>query len=99
MASLTIDFQDGFAGDPVVARVDGREVYRARDVTTDYAIGRADSVTVEVDEGAVDIEVELPAKGLSKVLTLEMPATVYVGVSTLDDEIAYRLSEEAFLYF
>jgi hypothetical protein len=99
MVSLVIDLQDGFSDDTVVIRVDGQEVFHKEGVNTDYSLGRADSVEIPVPEGCVNVEVTVPSRHLSGTIVLEVSATVYLGVSILDDRIDYRISDEMFLYF
>lgn len=99
MASLVIDLQDGFSDDTVVIRVDGQEIFHKRGVNTDYALGRADSVKIQVPEGSVEVAVTVPSRHLSDTIVLEVSTTVYLGVSILDDGIDYRISDEMFLYF
>jgi hypothetical protein len=45
---LGIDLQDGFVEDTVVIRVDGREIFKQENVSTVYALGRADAVETQV---------------------------------------------------
>ncbi|MHC4617840.1 MAG: hypothetical protein ACYTEQ_08815 [Planctomycetota bacterium] len=99
MASLAIDLQDGFSDDTVVIRVDGQEIFHKQGVNTDYALGRADSVEIQIPEGSVNVEVTVPSRRLSDTIVLEVSATVYLGVSIPDDEIHFRTSDEMFLYF
>lgn len=99
MVSLVIDLQDGFADDTVVIRVEGREVYHKQAVNTDYSLGRADSVEVQVREGSVSVEIAVPSRRLSDTKVLEVSRTVYLGVSILGEKIDYRISDEMFLYF
>lgn len=99
MATLTIDFQDGFSGDTVVVRIDGREIFNSADVNTDYSIGRADSVALEVTKGTVDVDISVPSRQSSGHLTIDVSRTPYLGVSIVDDSIEFRPSDEMFSYF
>lgn len=99
MALVVIDLQEGFSDDTVVIQVNGREAFHKLNVETDYAIGRADSVAIQVPEGPVRIEVRVPSKGLSDSQVLEAAEKVYVGVSIVQGKINFRLSHEEFLYF
>ena len=99
MVTLAIDLQDGFSDDTVVIRVDGQEIFHKEGVNTDYSLGRADSVEIQVPEGSVNVEVTVPSRHLSDTIVLEVSTTVYLGVSILDDRIDYRISDEMFLYF
>lgn len=99
MASLVIDLQDGFADDTVVIRVDAQEIFHQQGVNTDYALGRADSVEIQVPEGSVDVEVTVPSRHVSGTIVLEVLAPVYLAVSISDNSVHYRVSDEMFLYF
>lgn len=99
MAPLTIDFQAGFTGDTIVVLVDGTEVQRREGVTTDYSIGRADSVEVDAAAGRVTVEVRVPTQGISGETTVDVAETPYVGVSSEDGKVEFHLSPEMFIYF
>ena len=99
MASLVIDLQDGFSNDTVVVQVNGQEIFHKEGVNTDYSIGRADSVEIQVPEDSVRVEVAVPSRHLSDIVVLKVLTTVYLGISILDDKIEHRISDEMFLYF
>lgn len=98
MATLRIDLQDGFAGDPVAIRLDGREVYRKDAVRTDLRISRADGLDIVVPGGGGVIEVE--ARGLTARVEVRPDRTPYLAVN-LDAEgrPQVRASSEPFAYF
>jgi len=95
MSTLHVALQDGFAGDEVAIRVDGREVWRKAGVKTDIRISRADAAEVEAPSGAA---VEIEARGRTAAVRAD-PATPHLGVS-LDREgrPQMRLSAEPFAY-
>jgi hypothetical protein len=99
MASLVIDFQDGFSDDTVVVQVDGQVIFHKKGVNTDYSLGRADSVEIQVHEGSVNVDVTVPSRHLSDTVALEVSTKIYLGVSIIDDRISFRVSDELFLYF
>lgn len=99
MALLVIDLQDGFSNDTVVVQVDGQEIFHKEGVNTDYSIGRADSVEIQVPEDFVRVEITVPSRRLSDTVVLKVLPTVYLGMSILDDKIEHRISDEMFLYF
>jgi hypothetical protein len=70
MSSLRINLMAGFDAEPVVLRLDGREVYSQPAVRTDYSIGLADSLAVEVDGNVRELEVALPRRGVRQVIPL-----------------------------
>ena len=99
MSALRVDLQSGFAGDHVVIDVAGRTVYDKRAVSTDYAIGRADAVAVEVKPGPQNVEVRLPERRLARKFAIEVEdRDVYAAASVDGAEITFRLSDEPFQY-
>ena len=65
MGTLTLDLREGFQNDPVVVRVDGREVANMPTLSTDYSIGLAKRISTPVGKGPTVVEIECPAKGLT----------------------------------
>jgi hypothetical protein len=61
---LRIDLREGFSGDTVVVRAGGRELLRREGVSTDYSVGLAASLELDVPEGVPEVEVELPERGI-----------------------------------
>lgn len=99
MIPLFIDLQDGFSDDVVVIRVDNEDVFHKKGVSTDYSLGRADSVETKVSEGSVDVAVTVPSRSLSDRVVLEVATAVYLGVSIIDGRIVFVVSEESFTYY
>jgi hypothetical protein len=83
MPILQVDLREGFDGDLVVVRVDGREAYRQDGVRTNYSVGLADRVGIEVPRGTVRVELVLPERGLSAAIAHEAigPATLAFALS------------------
>jgi hypothetical protein len=96
MAALHIALLDGFSGDAVKIRIDGREVYRKEGVKTDLRISRADGIDVDAGSGAT---VEVEARGLEAAASVDPARTPYLAVS-LDDtgRPQLRPSTEPFAY-
>ena len=78
MSALTIDLQDGFSADRVVILVNGREVAARSGVTTKRVIGLAETLSVEVPDGPVRVEIVLPGRGLRDSVEAKEP---HLGVS------------------
>lgn len=97
-ADLAIALQDGFEEDLVVVRVDGDEVLRRRDVTTDVRIGLAHSFDVRIERLPATVEVELPDRGLSGRTTVEAGGPLHLGASVVDGAVRFRVSERPFGY-
>ena len=96
---LVIDLQDGFADDTVAISVEGQEILNRDGVTTNYAIGRADSVQTDVAPGPIRVEIRIPTRHLTHEIALDLSAATYLGVSLAGDKISVRISGEMFLYF
>ena len=97
-AVLSIALQDGFEGEPVVVRVNGKEVYRKNSVQTDYRISLADSFEVPLPDDPITVEVELPQRNARATQPIEAEGTVYVGVSWLEGKLQFRISDTPFGY-
>jgi len=98
VAVLTVDLQDGFEGDEVIVRVDGKPVYHEPQVSTLTMIGRATGFTAETSQSPVDVEVDLPKRQLTDRFSVDVTATPHVGISVSGDQLTHRLSSEAFGY-
>ncbi len=99
MTSLHIALHDGFKDDTVAIRVNGEKVFEKSGVTTKMQISYADSFEVDVPEGNVNVDVNLPLKHLSSSTSLQVEAPVYLGIDlTLENTIDYRISQEPFRY-
>lgn len=102
MIPLKIDFQEGFQNDEVVVRIDGKEVFRADNVTTKLTIGLAGSFTKEIPLGKHEVEVFLPRRDVSRNLALYLAEKpLYLGVHLRNGTqypIEYCVSAEPFGY-
>jgi hypothetical protein len=72
MPSLQIDFEDGFNGDTVVVRADGRELWRENDVTTNPVVSLATIARFDVPAGA-QVEVSVPTRRLTATERVKTP--------------------------
>ncbi len=100
MPPLHLALQGGFAGETVVVKVNGREVFRNPEVKTRMQIGLAADFEVDVPAGTARIEVEIPERKTST--SFEVPITAgatYVGIS-LDrsGKIEHVVSDQPFGY-
>jgi hypothetical protein len=93
VATLAIELQDGFRDDDVVVRAAGREE-RLEGVTTNLAISRAAGVELEVPDGPVDVEVAVPARGLSVRRRVDARERAYVVVNATADGLEAEPSPE-----
>ena len=90
MRPLQIDFEDGFSGDTVVIRVDGRELWREDDVTTNLAVSVATIARLEVPAG-MEVEVSVPTRRLTATERVETP---YLEVEIVGVKLVLRPSRE-----
>ena len=95
MPRLSIDLQDGFAGDEVIVRVNGKEVARRSAVRTKRMLGLADSLEVPVPGGAVALEIELPAKQIRGTRDVRHS---HVSVSLAGRDVQFTEADEPFGY-
>lgn len=98
MASLHIALEEGFEGDLVVVRVNGRDVYDKQDVKTRLQIGLADSFNTSVERGKAQVEIAVPTRKLTEKLSVDVDDRIFVGASLQGDAIRYRVSKEPFGY-
>lgn len=98
MATLRIDFQDGFTDDSVVVRVGGQEVYRGDNLRTSRLLGFAHTVTADVPPGRVMVEVDVPSRDISGAAALQVEDSAYLGVSIAEDGITFQPSGGPFGY-
>ena len=98
MSILRVDLQEGFANDAIDVRVNGRASLHQEGVTTQGMLGLATSAEIEVPEGLLSIEIEVPTKSLSKTIRLEPSESPYLGVSIGKGEIEHILSKRPFGY-
>lgn len=97
-STLHIALQDGFEGVRVLVSVNGRDVYEREDLWSDPRIGLADSFEVAQTEWPLVVAVRVPDAGLEGSITIETPATPFVGISIYEGQIRFRVSEGAFGY-
>jgi hypothetical protein len=98
METLQIDLQEGFANDQVIIKVNDQEIFR-ESVTTNLMHGFAASMETQVPRGFTTIDVQVPTKGLSKTILVDMTRILHVGIAIRDGIIEYRVSDEPFPYF
>lgn len=100
MATLHIALQEGFLqlNDSVVVRVNGRQVADRQNVRTRTQIGLADAFDVEVPAGELQLEIDMPSRGLREARQVTVEGTTYVGVSVENNELRMTVQREAFRY-
>jgi len=98
MATLRVDFQDGFGDDEVIVSVDANEQVRRGGLTTKRVIGLAGKETIEVERGRHTVLVEVPGRGISNEVEVDVKDSTYLGVSIADGNISFIVRGEAFGY-
>jgi hypothetical protein len=94
MAILTIDLQEGFSADTVAIRARGHEVYRRAGVTTNPAISLADSVPIDLPEGEIELEIDVPTRDLTRGVSLNLTGQLWLIVSIVDHMLETTVSSE-----
>ncbi|WP_439579211.1 hypothetical protein [Elioraea sp.] len=98
MPAITLDLQEGFAGETVEVRVDGVPVWRG-EVRTDWSIGLAERVELEVPATGGTVSVSVPSRPATIELLLEPGEARVLGVSLIGGGLVSRRSDEPFRYF
>lgn len=84
---VKFDFQHGFANDTIILKVNGKEVLKKDDLSTDLRISLAESITIEVPNGQTKLEIIVPTKNLSlsKTIMVDLESK-YIGISIINSE-------------
>jgi hypothetical protein len=98
VSTLHVALQEGFLNDRVVVKVNGAEIANRPDVSTRNQIGFAEAIEVEVPDGAAQVEVQVPTRGLAGTVGTYVEGKTYVGVSIEGDQVRLRQQREAFGY-
>ena len=93
MPNLNILLGDGFRNDTVIIRINGEEVARRSNVTTDLRISSAGRLDLKTPAAAVSVlTVEVPQQGVIGRLPLTPSETPYVAVSVQDQKLEFHSS-------
>lgn len=99
MAMLYVHLQDGFSGEPVTIRLDGKTVAENSAVKTRPQLGLAEIIPLEVPPGRHTLEVQVPAHTQVETITLGPDQELYIGLSlNPDGGLSHRISESPFGY-
>ena len=99
---LTIDLQEGFTKDLVIVSINGQEVFTAHDVSTSLLTGPARSWTTTVEEGVIQVYVQIPTRDLHAATMLTIQQPLFLGLSIVPtasgDTIRFLQSSDRFGY-
>jgi hypothetical protein len=98
MASLSIDFQEGFTGEAVIVEVNGKEVFRQEEVKTKRMLGLATSFEAQLPERGLHVKVILPNRNASKSIELRGKESYYLGVSVNEGKIEFTIFDKPMGY-
>jgi hypothetical protein len=98
VATLHISLEEGFQDDAVEIKVDGRTVFDKADLRTRLQIGLADSFETDVPNGEHEIELVVPARGISETFSVDPRDTPNVGISLEEQNAKVRFSKQPFGY-
>lgn len=90
---LHVKLRDGFRHNTVTIRVNGEEVYRRSDLTTDLTISVADVVEIPVEESRIQLQVAVEG-GPATTKDLHVRETPYVEIRIIDGSMELRASAE-----
>jgi hypothetical protein len=100
MNMLYIALQDGFKNDSLRITVNGQDVYKKNDVTTNLVISLADSIETSVDDGTeATVKVEADSRNVTNSVVIQPSNTPYLAVSIgQNNKIEFIISKEPFRY-
>jgi hypothetical protein len=94
MATLHLDFGDGFRQDDVIVRVGGQEVARKSALTTDLRISSAGSMEVSVPVRSTTLQIEVPKQGIVSSVQVNPAETPYAVVMVVNGKVEFYKSEK-----
>jgi hypothetical protein len=92
---MRVDLQDGFNDDRVELYANGVKVFAEEGVTTRRQLGFALSTEIEVPAGALEVEIRIPTRQLSKTFSVDTPN---LGISIRNGDIEIITSGKRFGY-
>jgi hypothetical protein len=94
--AMQIHLQDGFNGESVVIRVDGREVFRDPNVASKRLTGTAGHVAVQVASGDATVEIELKNTGLKHKVHVPRADATHLTFFVDQGKLKHAISSEPF---
>lgn len=93
MAVIGVHLQEGFEHDTVNILVNEHEVWHKADVTTKLLLGYAEVVELDVPEGDVTVQIELPERALAEKTEVKVEEQIYILVSNVDGALNCRVTQ------
>jgi len=98
VGTLRVDLQGGFDRDTVEVWVDEERRWRRAGVTTKFTLDLAESVPLEVPDGAADVRLVLPEKAIEQAMEALVAGDTYVVVRLEDDRLVVEQLAQAPYY-
>lgn len=95
MTNVRLYLAEGFANDRVVISIDGRKVFDEDGVTTKKLYGLAlELAPVAVAGGAVQIDIELPQKGVRASIRADLSKGDQIPISIEDGRVTHFVGKQ-----
>lgn len=91
--NLHVKLRDGFRNDTVTVRVNGQRVYQKSGVSTDLTISHADSIDIQVQAAAIELEVSVEG-GQTVSRPVQVQETPFIEVWNTGGRLELRASGE-----
>jgi hypothetical protein len=98
MPEISIHFQDGFEDDAAEVLAGKSRILNLEHLKTSKLIGLADTKSIDLPEGVVELEINLPGRNLHKRVSLDTRKMRHVGVSVEPGGLVVTPSEREFGY-
>jgi hypothetical protein len=86
--------EDGFKNNTVQIKINEKEVFHKKDVSTQLLIGMADSIRLNVPGGHVTFKISLPDRNIVKSFSADISNSSVLKFSLEDTELIYKLTDE-----
>ncbi len=95
MPPLRIDLREGFSNDSVSVEANGKQVFHKDSVTTNYSVGLAECIPVEMPAGRLTIRVVIASRNLQSSIDTEIDCPLYVAIAVSEDgSIGFEASSQ-----
>ncbi|MFL5403888.1 MAG: hypothetical protein ACJ8BF_13835 [Gemmatimonadales bacterium] len=99
MSTVHVHLQEGFDGEPVILRLDGRVVANRATVRTRQQLGLAEIIQLDTSPGHHELEVVLPARNRVQTIPFDLQQELHLGLNLESDGVVtHRISQSTFGY-